>query len=100
MIPLKIAMLLPSMRRVRGWLQLAVNAMGILILVIMVQVRTFFVAGMEISAETLRSLAGINTAITLGFKIGLAISVIKFLYDLWKEITSDQHRRTGYVAAR
>lgn len=100
MIPLKIAMLLPPMRRVRGWLQLAVNAMGILILVVMVQVRTFFVAGSDISADTLRSLAGINTGITLGFKIALAISVIKFLYDLWKEITADQHRRTGYVAAR
>ena len=100
MLPLKIAMLLPQMRRVRGWLQLTVNAMGILILVVMVQVRTFFVAGSDISADMLRSLAGINTAITLGFKIALAISVIKFLHDLWKEITTDQHRRTGYVAAR
>jgi hypothetical protein len=100
MLPLKIVMLLPQMRRVRGWLQLTVNAMGILILVVMVQVRTFFVAGSDISADTLRSLAGINTGITLGFKIALAISVIKFLYDLWKEITADQHRRTGYVAAR
>jgi hypothetical protein len=100
MLPLKIAMLLPQMRRVRGRLELTVNAMGILILVVMVQVRTFFVAGSDISADTLRSLAGINTGITLGFKIALAISVIKFLYDLWKEITADQHRRTGYVAAR
>lgn len=100
MLPLKLAILLPAMRRVRGWLQLAVNAMGILILVIMVQVRTFFVAGTEVSAETLHSLAGINAGITVGFKLALAISVIKFLYDLWKEITADQHRRTNYVAAR
>ena len=100
MIPIKFAMLWPSMRRVRGWLQLAVNAMGILILVIMVQVRTFFVAGSDISTDTLHSLAGINTGITLGFKFALAISVIKFLYDLWKEITTDRHHRTGYVAAR
>jgi hypothetical protein len=51
MLPLKVAMLLPPLRRVRGWLQLAVNGMGILILVVMVQVRSFFVAGNEISAE-------------------------------------------------
>jgi hypothetical protein len=100
MLPLKIAMLLPSLRRVRGWLQLAVNAMGILILVIMVQVRTFFVAGAEISAENLRSLEGINAGITLGFKFALAICVIKFLWDLWKEISQGQQRRSRYAAAR
>ena len=73
MLPLKAAMVLPSLRRVRGWLQLAVNAMGILILVVMVQVRSFFVAGTDISAGTLKSLAGINGGITLGFKIALAV---------------------------
>jgi hypothetical protein len=98
MLPLKFAMLLPSLRRARGWLQLVVNGMGILILLVMVQVRTFFVAGAEISAENLRSLEGINAGITLGFKVVLAISVIKFLWDLWKEITSDQQRRAGCAA--
>jgi hypothetical protein len=99
MLPFKAAMVLPSLRRVRGWLQLAVNAMGILILVIMVQVRSFFVAGTDISAENLKSLAGINGGITLGFTLALAISVVKFLWDLWKEITVGQHRRAGYTAA-
>jgi hypothetical protein len=98
MLPLKLAMLLPSLRRARGWLQLVVNAMGILILLVMVQVRTFFVAGAEISAENLRSLEGINAGITLGFKVVLAISVMKFLWDLWKEITSGQQRRAGCAA--
>src|SRR5258708_16532182 len=65
MLPLKAAMVLPSLRRVRGSLQLAINALGILILVVMVQIRTFFVAGTEISAENLRSLAGVNTSIPL-----------------------------------
>ena len=100
MLPVKFAMILPSLRRVRGWLQLTVNAMGILILVVMVQVRTFFVAGNQISAETMRSLAGINAGITVGFKLALAISVVKFLWDLWKEITEGQQRRAGYAAAR
>ena len=34
-----------------------------------------------------------------GFKIALAISVVKFLWDLWKEIRAGQHRRAGYTAA-
>ncbi|HTF68009.1 MAG TPA: hypothetical protein VK638_35545 [Edaphobacter sp.] len=71
--------------------------MGILILVIMVQVRTFFVAGTEISAENLRSLDGINAGITFGFKVALAISVVMFLWDLWKEISQGHHRRAGYA---
>jgi hypothetical protein len=100
MLPLKFLMILPSLRRVRGWLQLAVNAMGILILVVMVQVRTFFVAGTQISGETMHSLAGINAAITFGFKVALAISVVKFLWDLWKEITEGQHSRMGCAPAR
>ena len=98
MLPLKFAMLLPSLRRVRGWLQLTVNAMGILILVIMVQVRTFFVAGSNISIENLHALEGLNAAITLGFKVVLALSIIKFLWDLWKEVTSTQQRHAGCAA--
>jgi hypothetical protein len=100
MLPLKVLMLVPSLRRIRGWLHLAIDGLGILILVIMVQVRTFFVAGTNISADTLRSLEGINAAITLGFKIALAISVVKFVWDLWKEIAAGHHRRAGYVTAR
>jgi hypothetical protein len=99
MLPLKLALLLPSLRRLRGWLQLGMKAMGILILVVMVQVRSFFVAGTDISPENLQSLAGINASITLGFKAVLAITVLQFLWNLWKEITGSQHRR-GYVTAR
>jgi len=98
MLPLKAAMLLPSLRHVRGWLQLAVNALGIILLVIMVQVRAFFVSGSGISAESLHSLEGINSGITLGFKVVLAISAVKFLWDLWQEISTGQHRRADYAA--
>ena len=98
MLPLKAAMLLPSLRNARGWLQLAVKALGILILVLMVQVRTFFVSGSSITAESLHSLQGINAGITFGFKVALAISAIKFLWDLWQEISTGQHRRADYVA--
>lgn len=98
MLPLKFATLLPSMRRVRGWLQLAVNALGILILVIMVQARTFFVAGSGISAAGLHTLEGVNAGITLGFKVGLAVSAVKFAWDLWKQISTEQHRHTESAA--
>ena len=97
MLPLKAAMLLPSLRRARGWMQLAVNALGILIMVVMVQVRTFFVAGSGISAESLHSLDGINAGITLGFKVGLAVAAVKFAWDLWKEISAEQHRGADYA---
>jgi hypothetical protein len=98
MLPLKAAMLLPSLRHMRGWLQLAVKALGILILVIMVQVRIFFVSGSNVTAESLHSLQGINNGITFGFKVALAISAIKFVWDLWQEISTGQHRRAHYAA--
>lgn len=97
MLPLKAAILLPSLRRARGWMQFGVNALGIMILVIMVHVRTFFIAGSGISAQSLQSLNGINAGITLGFKVALAISAVKFAWNLWKEIAADQ-RRTHYAA--
>jgi len=98
MLPLKAAILLPSLRRARGWLHLAVNALGILIVAVMVQVRTLFVAGNGISAEGLRSIEGINAGITLAFEVALALSLVKFVWDLWKEISAEQHRRTDYAA--
>jgi len=94
MLPLKLASLLPSMRRARGWLQLAVNALGIMMLVVMVQLQTYFVPGTGISAGGLHSLIGINAGIALGFKLGLAVSAVKFAWDLWKQISAEQHRRT------
>jgi hypothetical protein len=98
MIPLKAMALVPSMRRVRGWLQLAVSALGVMILVVMVQVRTFFVAGSPVSMESLHSIEGINAGITLGFKLALAVSLVKLAWDLWKEISTGEHRRADYAA--
>jgi hypothetical protein len=98
MIPLKALALLPSMRRARGWLQLGVSALGIIMLVIMVQVRAFFAAGPGASAESVHALVGINAGVTLGFKLVLAMTVVKFAWDLWKELSAGQHRRRdGYA---
>jgi hypothetical protein len=90
--------LVSSLRRVRGWLQLAVSALGVMILVVMVQVRTFFVAGSAVSMESLHSIEGINAGITLGFKLALAVSLVKLAWDLWKEISTGEHRRADYAA--
>lgn len=98
MVPLKVAALLPAMRRARGWLRLAVSALGVMILVVMVQVRTLFVANATVSAESMRSLAGINAGITVGFKIALAISIVNLGWNLWKEISAGQHRRADFAA--
>ncbi len=100
MLPLKVMMLLPNLRRWRQHIDLVISGMGILILVIMVQVRQFFVAGAEISAKNLQSLAGINVGINLGFKVALAISVVKFCWDAWKLMSDGQAHRERYVAAK
>jgi hypothetical protein len=91
--------LLPSMRGARGWLKLAVSALGIMILVVMVQVRSLFVAGPGISAGHLPSLAGINAGIAIGFKVALAIALVNFAWDVWKEVSARQHRQRAHFAA-
>lgn len=98
-IPLKLMALLPSMRGARGWLKLAVSALGIMILVVMVQVRSLFVAGPGISAGHLPSLAGINAGIAIGFKVALAIALVNFAWDVWKEVSARQHRQRAHFAA-
>lgn len=100
MLPLKAMMLLPNLRRWRQHIDLVISGMGILILAIMVQVRQFFVAGAEISAKNLQSLAGINAGINLGFKLALAISIVKFCWDAWKLVTTSHEHRTRYVTVK
>ncbi len=100
MLPLKAMMLLPNPRRWRQHIDLIISGMGILILAIMVQVRQFFVAGAEISAKNLRSLAGIQRGEGLGFKLALAISIIKFCWDAWKLVIALHEHRTGYVMTK
>lgn len=99
MVPLKLMALTPSMRRARGWLKLSVSALGIMVLVVMVQVRTLFVAAPGISASSLSSLVGINAGVAFGIKIALAIALVNFAWDVWKEISASQRRQRAHFAA-
>ncbi len=87
---LKTVMLfLQSARQWRKGVDIAVHVMGILILTVMVQARSYFVPGSTAGAMSLKDLASINSAINLGFKVVLAITVVKLLWDIWKMIVDD-----------
>jgi hypothetical protein len=87
---LKTVMLfLHGARRWRKAVDIAVHVMGILIITVMVQARSYFVPGTTIGAMSMHDLAALNSAINLGFKVVLAISVLKLLWDIWKMITDD-----------
>jgi hypothetical protein len=87
---LKTVMLfLQSARQWRKGVDIAVHVMGILIITVMVQARSYFVPGTTIGAMSMKDLAALNSAINLGFKVVLAISVGKLLWDIWKMIVDD-----------
>jgi len=87
---LKTVMLfLQSARRWRKGVDIFVHVVGILIITIMVQARSYFVAGTTAGAMSLEDLATVNSAINFGFKIVLAITVVKLLWDIWKMIADD-----------
>ena len=86
MIPLKVAMLFRGLRSWRTGLQLGVGGLVILSLVILVNVRTFLVPVASTTADTLKTLNGINAGVTLGFKIALTVSSIKLAWDLWQSV--------------
>lgn len=100
MIPLKAAMLFPSLRRWRQHLELAVRALGVMIPLVMVQVRTYFVAGASISANNLKSLNGINAGINFGFKIALAIALVSFCWEGWKLLSASHRHSADFAAAK
>jgi hypothetical protein len=92
---LKTVMLfLHGARRWRKGVDIVVQVMGILIITVMVQARSYFVPGTTTGALSMHDLASINSAINLGFKVVLAISVVKLLWDIWKMI-SESHEATG-----
>jgi len=98
MIPFKFAMFFPGAARWRPWLKIAVQSLGVLILVIIVQIRTFFVPGASIASHDLATLASVNAAVTLGFKVALAISAVKLLWDIVQTARGDGEPKTGMAA--
>lgn len=99
MIPLKAAALFNGTTRLRKVLALATHGLGTLVLVVMVQARSYFVplySGKQI--PNLATLAAVNSSLNLAFKIALAISVVKLLWDLWQLMKEPRQRQTGYAA--
>ncbi len=95
MLPLKIAALFRS-----GWrrgLELATQAIGILVLVVMVQARSYFAPTTSGEGLNFANLASLNYSINLGFKVALAVTIVKFLWDIWQAIVSSRMGQKGLV---
>jgi hypothetical protein len=73
------------------------QVIGILIIAVMVQARTYMVPGTSVGAMSMKDLTTLNTAINLGFKVALALSVAKLLWDIWKMVLSSRAGRKGFV---
>jgi hypothetical protein len=98
MLPLKIVALFRGAAKWRKGLELATQAIGILILVVMVQARTYFAPSHTGEGlPNLTNLASVNYSVNLGFKIALAVTVVKFLWDLWQVIVSSRASQKGFV---
>ena len=97
MWPLKVMMMLPSMARWRRALDIGVHVLGICVLVVIVQVRSYLVPEASATLDNLKALAGINAGINLGLKVVLAISAIKLVWDLWRMASGAPERQTGCV---
>ena len=97
MLVLKAVALFAS-ARMRIGLKLTCQAIGILILAVMVQARAYFAPLREGSnLLSLTSLASINYSLNLAFKIALAVSVVKFLWDLWQALAGSRVKGAGFV---
>jgi hypothetical protein len=91
------------LREARRWHQgvnLVVKTMGILIIAVMVEARTYIVPGTSLRAMSLRDLSALNAAINLGFKVALAVSVLSLLWDIWKMVADSHEQRGDCVAVK
>jgi hypothetical protein len=48
-------------------------------------------------AASLTNLASVNYSVKLGFKIALAVTVVKFPWDLWQAIVSSRASQKSFV---
>jgi hypothetical protein len=98
---LKTVMLfLREARRWRKGVDIVVHVVGILILTVMVQARSYFVPGTSAGAMSVEDLVVVNTAMNLAFKIALAISVVKLLWEVWQMIVGSHEQRGDCVAVK
>jgi len=95
MWPLKLMMMLPRFARWRQSLDVAVHLLGIGVLVVMVQVKSYFVPVAAMTTQNPLNLQPINLALGIGFKVALAVSVVKLLWDIWKMMSGSRQRQPG-----
>jgi hypothetical protein len=97
MLPVKGTALFVAEKWRKG-LDLTAQAIGILVLVVLVQARSYLVPLREGSnLPSLANLAQVNYSVNLGFKIALAVCVVKFCWDIWEAITHSRGKVTGFV---
>jgi hypothetical protein len=82
-LPLKIAVLFRTTTNWRRAQSLTSQILGILALGVLVQARTYFVPLLtQGGSEYVDSIATLNTMLNLSLKIGLAVAVLKLLWDI------------------
>jgi hypothetical protein len=99
MLALKFVVLFTNSVSWRKGVELATQAVSILILVVMVQARTYFAPSPSGRLPSLQILTSVNYSINLGFKIALAVSIVKFVWDLWQMVVSSQAKHNRFVRA-
>jgi hypothetical protein len=73
---------------------------SLLVLVVMVQARTYFAYVPEgHGLPSLETLASVNYWVNFGFKIALAVAVIKLAADVWQMVANSQAKQNGCVRA-
>lgn len=95
MLPVKALSLYSPLSRWRNGLQIVEQLLGIGILVVLLQARSYFAPTAALNAHDLGSLAALNALIHLGFQIGLIVRIFKLLWDLWKMIAESTAPRVG-----
>jgi hypothetical protein len=101
-VQLVLKTVLVFLHGVEGWrkgFDLVAHVIGILILAVMVQARTYMVPGTSVGAMSIKDLATINTGINFGFKVALVIAVIKLVADIWQMVMSSRAKQGGFVSA-
>ena len=98
-VALKFVVLFTNSVSWRKGVELTTQAVSILILVVMVQARTYFAPSPTGVLPSLQILTSVNYSINLGFKIALAVSIMKFVWDVWLITVSSQAKHNGFVRA-
>jgi hypothetical protein len=99
MLAMKFVILFTNSVSWRKGIEMATQAVSILILVVMVQARTYFAPSPTGGPPDFHTLASVNYSINLGFKIALAVSIVKFVWDVWQMVVSSQAKQNGFVRA-